>query len=81
MEQSVLEKRTLAFRPFAVMTFSGNLIKILIVILIENLIKAFIENQIKLFNLRDAARERGGKEEKKANQYQKFLRKYQGFQS
>ena len=40
MEQSVVEKRTLAFRPFAVMTFSGNLIKILIIILIENLIKA-----------------------------------------
>ena len=55
MEQSVVEKRTLAFRPFAVMTFSGNLKKTFI----ENIYNYFLE----LFYLRDAARECGGKEE------------------
>ena len=33
IEQSVLKKRTLAFRPFAVMEFSGNLLKTFIEIL------------------------------------------------
>ena len=68
MEQSVVEKRTLAFRPFAVMTFSGNL---------KGSKKSKLPIFLESLYLRDTARECGGQQVEKTNQYQEFLGKYQ----